>query len=446
MRLDRSTHRRIRLQNALYTALVLVAAGLLAWLSQLFAYSADWTANARHSLSAETEEIIDLVEGPVAITAYLGPEPQTRRAVETLVERYRDAGLDIDFRFVNPETEPGLARELQLKPGGEVMVEIDGRRERLDSFGEAELTQALARLSRERDRFIVFTQGHGERDPVDDADRGYADLGEQLGDRGVHFQTIDLARNPSVPNNADLLVIAGPRSDYLPGEYAAIQRYLDAGRNLLWLTDPGEVDRFDELADMLGVEALPGVVVAPEEAGHDAATPDFARVSDYGDSAITRGLDGTTVFPRAAALTTAGDGPDFEPLLRTRDGSWNETGQIAGNMEPDADAERRGPHAIGLAARRDGGNGEQRLAVVGDSDFLANAYVGSGANLEFGVRLLNWLVGDDERVAITPARPDDIKLDISGFALGIMGAGLLFALPLALLSAGLVVWWRRQKR
>lgn len=447
MRIDRRLRRSLRLQNLLFTGLVLTVAVLLGWLSHLFSHTADWTANSRHSLGAETRDVIELVDAPVTITAYVGPEPRTRRAIEELIERYAGAGLDVEFEFVNPETNPQRARELNLKPGGEVIVELDGRRERLDSLNEAELSNALGRLARGQDRFIAFVTGHGERDPLGDEDRGYQEFSAQLGDRGLHVQTHNLARNPQVPDNADLLVIAGPRSDYLPGEYAAIQRYLDAGRNLLWLTDPQDDERFDELAERLGVERLPGVVVDAGAQAYGAATPDFAVVTEYPEHAITRNFDAITVFPRAAAIKARDATPwPYQSMLRSRDESWNETGAIADTISPQsADGEQTGPLDLGIAASLEGASGTQRVAVVGDSDFLANNYLGTGSNLEFGMRLFHWLVGDDQRVEITPDRPDDIELDMSRLALAIIGVGFLFILPLALLATGAIVWWRRHK-
>jgi len=447
MKIDRRLRRSLRLQNLVFTILVLAVGVLLGWLSQLVSHTADWTANNRHSLGAETRDIIELVDKPVTITAYVGPEPRTRRAIEELIARYADAGLNVEFEFVNPETNPQRARELNLQPGGEVIVELSDRRERLDSLNEAELSNALGRLARGEDRFIAFVTGHGERDPLSGEESGYQDFSEQLGDRGLHVQTHNLARNPRVPDNADVLVIAGPRSDYLPGEYAAIQRYLDAGRNLLWLTDPQGDQNFGELAQRLGVERLPGVVVDAGAQAYGAATPDFAVVTEYPEHAITRNFDNITVFPRATAIAVRQAAPwPYQPVLRTRDESWNETGPIADTISPQsADGERMGPLNLALAASRERASGTQRLAVVGDSDFLANNYLGTGSNLEYAMRLFHWLVGDDQRVEITPDRPDDIELDMSRLALAIIGVGFLFVLPLALLATGAIVWWRRHK-
>lgn len=453
MRIDRHTRRTLRLQDSAFVVLLVAGVVLAGWLTHTHSHSSDWTATGRHTLGAESRNIIDLVDGPVEITAYIGPDTVTRRAVENLIRRYERAGLDVDFDFVNPDTNPALARELGLQRGGEIILRMQGHQQRLQRLDESELTNALARLARGTDRHIVFVEGHGERDPLGDANHDLGDLGSYLGERGLNVQTINVARTPHIPDNADLLVIAGPRSDYLPGEIAAIQRYLDDGRNLLWLAEPEGDSRLEGIAGSLGIERLPGVVVDAGAQAYGADTPDFAVITEYGEHPVTADFSSITVFPQPVALeVTDARGWRHRPLLRTRSESWNETGPIEGRIARDAESgEVAGPLVIGWAAirgTRDGPEGPagQRMAVIGDGDFLSNAYLGNGGNLELGVRLFNWLVADDDRVEITPDRPADIELDMSMLALGIIGIGFLFGLPIALLATGTVIWWRRRQR
>ena len=42
------------------------------------------------------------------------------------------------------------------------------------------------------------------------------------------------------------------------------------------------------------------------------------------------------------------------------------------------------------------------LAIVGDGDFLSNAYLGNAGNLELGLRLLRWLSREDRMLKIPP--------------------------------------------
>lgn len=462
MRLDRRSHRRLRLQNVLFVLLVLGLVGMLGWLSQTWRYTADWSQAARNTLTAKSRDVLDIVDGTIRMTAYVGPQPVMRRSIRDLVERYRRAGASVELEFVNPETNPGLARELGIRRGGELIVRHGEREERLQRISEQSITNALARLTRDSTRWVVFLQGHGERKPHGDANFDLGRFGERLGQRGFQVQTLRLAQMPHIPDNTDLLVIASPRSAYLPGEMALVRQYVRDGGHLLWLSEPARSDagqareeRLPGLATDLGIRRRDGVVVDAGARLFGTDTPDFAVVDDYGDHPVTAGLEQLSLFPQAVALEAAGTrGWSHTGLLRTRAESWTETGPIEGEIDFDASAgEARGPLTLGFAGRRGPSqSGDepapvgQRIAVIGDGDFLSNAYLGNGMNLDLGMRLVNWLVGDGGHVNIPPDTAPDARLDLPWAAVVALGFGFLLVLPLALLATGLVIGWRRRRR
>ena len=90
--------------------------------------------------------------------------------------------------------------------------------------------------------------------------------------------------------------------------------------------------------------------------------------------------------------------------------------------------------------------GEQRVIVIGDSDFLSNAYLGNGGNIDLGLNLFNWLNHDDQFITITARTASDINLELGKVAQILIGFGFLFGLPLLLLASGFSIWWRRRNR
>jgi ABC-type uncharacterized transport system involved in gliding motility auxiliary subunit len=81
---------------------------------------------------------------------------------------------------------------------------------------------------------------------------------------------------------------------------------------------------------------------------------------------------------------------------------------------------------------------------LGDSDFLANTYLGNGGNLQLGINMFRWLGGDDKLLNIPARTAPDRTLELSNTASAIISLGFLFLLPILLLAAGLLVWWRRR--
>jgi ABC-type uncharacterized transport system involved in gliding motility auxiliary subunit len=89
---------------------------------------------------------------------------------------------------------------------------------------------------------------------------------------------------------------------------------------------------------------------------------------------------------------------------------------------------------------------EQRVIVIGDSDFVSNAYLGNGGNIDLGLNLFNWLNHDDRFITITARTANDVNLELSKSAQIVIGFGFLFILPAILLGTGVGIWWRRRNR
>lgn len=446
---DRSRAWRNRAQNLAFFVLLATVLALAAWLTQQYRYTADWTATARNTLTQKSRDVIGTLDQPIRIAAFVANDALLRSRIGDLVDRYRRAGARIELEFVNPELRPALARELGIRGSGEMIVRVGEASERLQRISEQSITNALAQLGRDRTRWIVFVSGHGERDPLGDANFDLGEFGSRLRERGYRVQTINLATQPAIPDNTDLLVLASPRTDYLPGEIARIRQHLDRGRNLLWLTEPGSGDRLRELARALGVRGTDGVVVDAATELKGARTPDFAVASDYPKHALTHEFDRITLFPQARALRTVpAGGWQHAPLVRTHDRTWTERDELRGGArirhDPDQD-EITGPLTLAVAGTR-AGNSNQRMAVVGDGDWLSNAYIGNGGNLDLGLRLFGWLVGDDARMSIAPDRPPDLTVELTRPVVMVIGFGFLLVVPALLAGSGLVIWLRRRRR
>ena len=346
---------------------------------------------------------------------------------------------------------PEQVRELGITRGGAIVVSYRGASENIKTLGEQHLSNALLRLSRQQERWIVFVSGHGERPPGGDTNFGMGQFGAELERKGLRVQTVNLAEN-AVPANTSVLVLASPRVELLPGEVAALQDYLSRGGNLLWLTEPDGPRSLTPLADDLGILALPGRVVDATSAMFGVENPSFVVVTGYPNHPVTREMSMVSVYPEAVALEI-NDTTQWHavPLLTTLERSWTELGALEGEIgfDPGTD-ERAGPLDIGVALVRskpDGNDGdEQRAVVVGDGDFLSNTYLGNAGNLDLGLNLVTWLSHDDAFMDIRVRGAPDTALVMEPATMAVIGLGFLVGLPLLLLVAGLVIWLRRRRR
>lgn len=436
----------LRIQNVLFTVLVLALLGSVAWLGERYSIAFDWTANQRNSLTEDSVALLESLPSPVAITAFASENEMLRAGIRALVGRYQRVKPDVTLEFVNPDLSPEQARAAGVRFDGTLVIRYQGRDEQVSDANESAISQAIARLARGKETWVVFMTGHGERAHDGRANFDLATLGAELSQQGLHLQALNLAAN-ALPDNTGILVVAGPRTAWLPAEAARVREYLDAGGNLLWLADPEGIAPLPELAAALGIDVESGTVVDATTQLLGVADPTVAIVTEYPSVGPTAGFDLMSLFPRAAGLAAREDsGWKATPALRTLPNSWRETGTLAGSVRPDENDEV-GPITIAYALERAKPQaGTQRVIVIGDGDFASNAFIGNQGNLDLAVNLFNWLAAEDALLNIRVKEAPDVTLDLGrGAQIGIAFAFLL-ALPLLLFGTGLLVFMRRRRR
>ncbi len=452
---------KTRLQNRLNSivmfCLLSISVGLLAWLSHKHSIEYDWTANGRHTLSEASRDLLAQMPDKIEITSYARENSQLRDAIRKFVGKYQRHKPDIVLRFVNPDAVPDEVRNLGISIDGEIIVRYQDRSEHVKSDKEQVFTNALQRLARNQERWIAFVEGHGERNALGDANHDMGDWVKQLFNQGYRVQPINLSETQAIPDNTGILVIAGPRIDYLPGEVEIIINYINDGGNLLWLQDPGPLYKLDALAEGLALKFYEGAIIdyAGQLIGINDPSISLVTKTLYSPHALTEGFEFTTLFPMAGAIELLEtDIWTAKPILTTGDHTWNETGKLEGGVEFNEGSDKQGPLTIGISLEREleSQQGEelvtkqQRVVVTGDGDFLSNTYLANSGNNELGTRIINWLSSDDEFIAIPPKISNDTQLNVSPTVLGIIGIGFLFILPAALIAIGIAIGLRRKKQ
>jgi ABC-type uncharacterized transport system involved in gliding motility auxiliary subunit len=453
MKVTRRSRLLLRLQALLFATLFTGIIGMLAWLSTQYVYQADWTTGARNTISDETRRLLDDMQYPVNISAFVQDDELIRSQIKDLIGSYQRFKQDITLEFVNPDREPARVRELGIASGGEIVIRYLDRSENIQTLSEQQLSNALLRLSRQQQRWIVFLTGHGERPPTGDTNHGLGIFTGELERKGLNVQTVNLAE-AEIPSNTNLLVLAGPRVELLPGEIAKLQRYVEQGGNLLWLAEPGDLHGLQALAEQLDISLLPGMIVDATSQMFGIENPGFAIVTGYPRHEITNEMTAVTVYPEAAALEiNDSETWDAIPLLTTLERAWTELGEIAGEIQFDPDTdERAGPLDIGVVLTRERNDDSgaslpmQRIIVIGDGDFLSNTYLGNAGNLGLGLNMVQWLSHDDAALNIRIKSAPDTSLVLGKTAQAVIGLGFLVGLPVLLLLSGVVIWLLRRRR
>ena len=438
---------QVRINHWSFVVLFLATVVLLMWLSRTYHTQFDWTQGGRNSLAAATIAIVQKLDHPLSLTVYASARQGNSEPTRTLIEQLQRYKKDIAVEYVDPDAEPGRARAAGVQLDGEVVAQYRYNKENIGQFTEENFANAAARLARAQDRSVVFLSGHGERRPDGEANHDYGIFVSQLHKRGIKTRDLNLNEGGQIPQNTAVLVIADPQTRLLPGEIATVERYLTNGGNLLWLAEPGDLRGLQPIAERLGVEFVPGTVVDPNSAAVTNEDPSFLIVAKYSNHPAVRNLNAITLFPTAAAIKAIDkEGWRAQVLLDTLPSAWAERGTNTRSARLDPGRDTRGPLSIGVAVARDLEKREQRAVAIGDADFLSNTYLGNGSNLDLGMNVLNWVTSDEAYIDLPTRRAPDAQLTLTQTAQFAIAFGFLIALPLFLLTTGIVIWWRRRRR
>ncbi|HYL86560.1 MAG TPA: GldG family protein [Candidatus Angelobacter sp.] len=440
----------------LYIVVVLAVVTAANVLSNRYNKSYDTTANKRYSLSEQTAKIIKGIKQDVKIT-YFDQGTRLERARDEL-QMYANLSPRVRVEYVDADKKPQLAREAGIKNYGATIVQVGTKKEEAKSTSEEDITGALIRATKGGARKVCFVTGSGEHQP-DDTDRsGYSRLRDLLVKEEYDSRPISLLQKAEVPSDCTVLVVAGPKADYQQPAVDAIKKYVEEGGRALFLLDPplkmgrSEIADNDALASLLqswGVTVNRDLILDLNPLGQLVGLgPQVALVSSYASHNIVNDMKGTaTGFPLVRSLTIKnGDKTSVDKLFDSSESSLATTKLNAPEVDPNDPKNKKGPFTIAAAGSYRTGkeNSQGRFVVVGSSEWAANSFVNFNGNRDLAMNTINWLASDEDLISIRPKERDDRRISLTQAQLSWVRMTSQFLIPLTMLAAGIVVWWRRR--
>ena len=458
MKLSKSVRHNLQLQRIAFVVLLLSLMSLLSWLSQVNSVQYDWSANSRNSISQQSVDILNTMDDDIVVNVYVQNTESVQKAVTEILQRYQRVKNNFIFKLINPDIDIALSQSDNIKQYGQVVIKYKDKKEIVSSLSEQTISSALLRLSHTKERNIAYLTGHSERNPEKSDNTGYSTLTKQLQSNGFLVKTTHLLKDNISPDTT-LLVIASPSNKLLDGEIEKIQTYITNGGNLLWMADPGELQNLEPLAKYLGINFLPGLIVDNNidlrktlQIEHPAIIP----VVEYYPHAITNKISYNTLFPTSRGITIQNESKNKDwnttPLFASFSQSWSESKGLSDKIIYNtSEGDIPGPITIAMSLEREINNKDisnkasQRIVVIGDSDFLANSYIGAGANLSLGLNIYNWLSDDNDLISIAPRGAPDTQLEIHDAVIAFIGIGFFVLIPLILVITGFALWFKRKR-
>jgi len=321
---------------------------------------------------------------------------------------------------------------------------------------------------------VYFTHSHGEHDPGSAERDGYNRVAAAMGRENYTAEKVVLAQRDSVPDDAAVVVVAGPRIDFFPTEIDGLKKYLGQGGKLLLELDPPAKPDAPPLTNLValahdwGINVGNDIVVDASGMGRllgtDASVPVAAN---YPSHPITRGFKLLTAYPLARSVTPVPGGVSghiAQGVVETSDRSWAEmdikglltTGQVKLDVDK---GDRPGPITIVAAVsapapappaapkpddKSDAPKPETRAVVVGDSDFAGNNAIGVQGNRDLFMNIIGWLSQQENLIAIRPKEPDDRRLVLTSAQQANLAWLSLLIIPGFIFGTGVYTWLRRR--
>ena len=467
-----------RRRNARYGAIasvsVLVVLGILVAVNYLSTKQNrrwDLTENKQYSLSEQTVQLLDGLNAPVKFLVFDQADRLDR--FRPRLDEYAYQSDHVDVEYIDADKRPVQAKEYEIQTYGTVVVDYMGRRERVTSDAEQDLTNALIKVLNPQEKRVYFLAGHGEKDPVDTERTGYSAIIDALRRDNYQWEKLILAQTGEVPANATVIVIAGPKTDLLETEVELLRGYLGRSGKLLVLLDPSDdlkqtaaMPQLTALLGEWGITATNSVIVDFSGLTRVATVP--VAAPPYPSHAITERFNLISMFPYARAIAPATGAPAGrtpQPFVQTAARTWAET-NLATLENTDALAaepekgDLAGPVTVAMAvavpaaapaapeAEKTEGepakSPETRLAVFGDSDFAANQYLGIEGNGDLFMNTVNWLAQQESLIAIRPKEAADRRLTMTANHItGLFWLSIVLV-PAVVLGTGVYAWWRRR--
>ncbi len=448
--IQKSFHRRsVKYGSAAgLTIVVLVGIlGLINFLAYRHSKRFDLTENQLFSLSDQSRKISQNLKQDVYVTLFT---KKSARFFNDLMAEYHAASKRIHYEVVDPQADPGKAKELGAQRFDDLVVSTGSKKERIETTTEEAITNAILKVTREKNKTLYYLSGHGERDWNSTAGDGMSQAREKLQNQNYEVKLLTLVTEKAVPADAAALLIDGPRTEFLSPEVDALQKYVDQGGKILLLVDTDVNPGLDSFLKPKGIELDNDVVVDVSGIGQlFGMGPAVPVIMSYEGHPITEGFERSmTFFPVSRSLSTPSpteQGFTAQVFLKTDARSWGETELKGGSAKFDPDKDKKGPVNLGVVASKKIDDKKQaRIVVIGDSDFAKNAFFSSQKNGDLFLNTVNWLSEDTDLMAIRPRNPQSRHINMTVAQTNLLRYLTVIFMPAVVLIAGIAVWWKRR--
>lgn len=418
----------------------------------------DLTRNEQFTLSDQTVKILTELKAQqkkLFIKGYFR-NPEVEKSFDLLVKKYIAVNNEIEKKYFDPDTNVVQAKKDSISSSNEVILSLDNRVAKLLIFTEEKLTSAILQLLKAKEKKIYFLSGHGEPSIKNNESLGLSRFYTELS--AYSYKAQSLVLDKEVPSDAQAVIICGPELNISIQDKKALYEYLQRGGNLYVMLDAiRPADNINQLIEPFGIRFNNDFLVLEQDnpvariAGQNNAlielfdpihpvTRDFSQHKEF----VIKAPD-----TRSISLTDGLAGTKNQILAKTGEKNIGilDVYTIEDLKEVDAKRILRSEFGFLAFAQSNGDNNkESRLIAIGTSSIARNQFFSEGLNRDLLLNALNYLLKDEEVLAIRPKEKFSGTLVLTQASQVYILAILCFLYPFLYLGYGTFIWYRRKNR
>jgi len=417
---------------------------------------ADLTEDKVNTLSPELEAALKTLPEKVTAIGFFSQNSSTETADQLLSIIKANSNGKFDYQFINPDRDPQAAINAGITGDGKILLQMGDHKEIVAFASETEILKGLLRLLNPGSNVVYFLSGHGEHDIEQTSETSMTRAKATLESKNYSVKTLNLLVENQVPEDASVIVIAGPQKPVSENEVKLLKDYLANGGSLIVMEDPSALTQFgeekDPLAEMLardwGITFDNDIVIDLNSPQPTTATAAYYD-STHPVTVNMNNLVAFFPFTRSLTITDSTEEETLTPLVQTNERSWGETdfqSLTQGGSQVGMDAnEIQGPLILAAAGENSTTGG--RVIVFGTSGFAVDQIFDAYGNGDMFVNSVDWTAQQEELANITPKTPTERTFNVpSQLASIAILLGSIFVIPGLVVLAGVSTWLARRRQ
>lgn len=432
----------------------------------------DLTKDKMYSLSDQTVQIVTALDKPVNIYPIYSTGSENTQFIEIL-DKYKALSKNITITTKDPNLNPQFINQY-VKDGetiaeGSVIVESGDKFKVLSQYDlydvnvnyqtyqqeitgialEPKVTGAIQYVTTNDLPIAYVLQGHSEP-ALNDAAK------QSLVDENYEVKDLDILTQGSVPEDTSILVVNAPARDYSKEETEKLTDYLVKGGRAIFILNlyTEAMPNYESVLATYGVK--PQNLPVVEGNGNNALQNNpLYLIPNMESHDITSPIKNNklrVIIPMTQAielLKDKGVNTKITPLLTTSEASYAKKNISSKTVEKEQ-GDIPGPLNLAVLVEdawfNDATNYESKIIVISSSSLFDMDQLTSGANIDFFMNCVNFLVDKKDSISIRSKSLETQYLSLNQTQALAISAVAVIVIPTVILAIGIAIWLRRRNK